>query len=71
MYILTLNNSYDQLQQARAARKYLTQLAGQAGVNIDPKYVEAVLAARKVLKLGFKDLCSRKANKKGENFEIC
>jgi hypothetical protein len=65
MWILTLNGSYDQMQQARAARKYLAQIAGQAGIQIDQKHVEATLAARKVLGLGFKDLCSPKANKKG------
>jgi hypothetical protein len=40
MWILTLNGSYDQLRQARAARKYLAQLAGQAGIEIDETYVE-------------------------------
>lgn len=66
MWILTMNNSYDQLQQARVARKYLAQLARQAGIEIAPTYVEALLAARKILKFGFQDLCSRKANKRGE-----
>jgi hypothetical protein len=40
MWIKTLNGPYDQLQQARAARKYLAQLVGQAGIEIDETYVE-------------------------------
>jgi hypothetical protein len=35
-----LKGPYGQLQQARAARKYLVQLAGQAGMEIDETYVE-------------------------------